>query len=473
MTDGGNAYTWGYVDHIINVDLDSSRYVKSSASVPFIGAVLHGYVEFAGTPFNEEGDTDYAILRAIENGAGLYFILSYQNTNELKEDMFLSQYYSVRYDIWREDIVNYYNKLNEQLRDVQTKVIVEHSFLEGVRVLDEQELLDEIEQALQNAIKEELEKQEAIKNEQIVAVGDAWNSALNAKSDIEALIKAMNAKNDEILNAYNRVKSLVSPAGVMNPFNTALDVIAPEVNPDNDPNVNLSGVDMTPHQKTALEAMQNHINSIKTTAAKVYVLYNEQKQLLQDVYGVIDTVKAASDVIEKSDLSAEVKKNLKEYMAQCLAEAEPLIANAEALVDVHVNLMADSNPEAVTKIAVTVKNSVDALTTVYGAWVPILPYIKEAYKDCVYFTEQDVLNAVQTGGGSQGGQDGKDEEIYDKYHVDNNKIVVVTYGDRDDVTGDKTPYKTFILNYNTYAVVVEYENVKYTIPAGGFVVLYK
>ena len=83
MTDGGNAYSWAYVDHILNVSLDSSRFVKSAASVPFIGAVLHGYVQFAGTPLNEESNTAHALLKAIENGAGMYFVLSYQNTNEL------------------------------------------------------------------------------------------------------------------------------------------------------------------------------------------------------------------------------------------------------------------------------------------------------------------------------------------------------------------------------------------------------
>ena len=37
---------------------------------------------------------------------------------------------------------------------------------------------------------------------------------------------------------------------------------------------------------------------------------------------------------------------------------------------------------------------------------------------------------------------------------------------------EKDAYKSFILNYNNYAVVVEYEGVVYTIPRGGYVVLY-
>ena len=44
MVDGGNVYTWKYVRHILNAPLDSSRYIRSSYSVPFLGVVLHGYM---------------------------------------------------------------------------------------------------------------------------------------------------------------------------------------------------------------------------------------------------------------------------------------------------------------------------------------------------------------------------------------------------------------------------------------------
>ena len=100
MSDKGNVYTWQYIDKMLNVSLQSSRSLYASASVPFMGVVLHGSVEFAGSALNMAGDVDYDLLKAIENGAGIYFILSYDNTELLKEDFKLSKYYSVRYDIW-------------------------------------------------------------------------------------------------------------------------------------------------------------------------------------------------------------------------------------------------------------------------------------------------------------------------------------------------------------------------------------
>lgn len=145
MTSGGNAYTWRYADYIVNMPLNSSRYNDSSNAVPFLGVVLHGYLQFSGTPINEEGDIEYAFLKAIENGAGLYFVISYQNTQKLKDDFRLSEHYSVRYDIWRDDLVDMYVELNDLLSDLQTKLIIDHEFLIGNRVPDPDEVIEDEE----------------------------------------------------------------------------------------------------------------------------------------------------------------------------------------------------------------------------------------------------------------------------------------------------------------------------------------
>ena len=140
MLDAGNAYTWQYADHILNVNLDSSHYNYASHSVPFIGMVLHGYVNFSGAPTNMASDTKYETLKMIENGALPYFTLSYDNTALLKEDNALSKYYSVAYQIWKDDLVDTYNNLNDLLSGVQDATIVNHEFLDGERIPDEDEI---------------------------------------------------------------------------------------------------------------------------------------------------------------------------------------------------------------------------------------------------------------------------------------------------------------------------------------------
>ncbi|MCI8332043.1 MAG: hypothetical protein HFE78_04395 [Clostridiales bacterium] len=134
MLDGGNAYTLKYADHILNMPLESSRYAKSSQSIPFMSLVLHGYVQYAGSPTNMASDSRYEMLKMIETGANPYFILSYQNLSYLKEDKTLNKYYSVSFDIWKDDLIETYTTMNDLFGDLQTERIVNHEFLSGVRV---------------------------------------------------------------------------------------------------------------------------------------------------------------------------------------------------------------------------------------------------------------------------------------------------------------------------------------------------
>ena len=48
----------------------------------------------------------------------------------------LSKYYSVAFDIWLDDVVKYYNELNDAIADCQTSLITGHEFLVGERVTE-------------------------------------------------------------------------------------------------------------------------------------------------------------------------------------------------------------------------------------------------------------------------------------------------------------------------------------------------
>lgn len=140
MIEGGNAYAIKYADVILKASLKSSGNSKASQSIPFLGMVYHGSKVFTGSATNMEGDINESILTAIENGAAMYFILSYQNTSELKEDNSLSKYYSVSYDIWKDDVAKYYTVLNDAIKDLQTSYIVDHEFMDAERVPDADEV---------------------------------------------------------------------------------------------------------------------------------------------------------------------------------------------------------------------------------------------------------------------------------------------------------------------------------------------
>ena len=462
MTAGANAYTWGYVDHIINVKLDSSRFVKSSASVPFIGVVLHGYVQFAGTPMNEEGDTDYAILRALENGAGLYFILSYQNTNELKENYYLSQYYSVRYDIWKEDVISYYNQLNDLLKDVQDKLIIDHEFLNhdpenGIyaeRILDLDELQAEIAAELKAAEEAAKQEMEDIETSKALEVADAWKLAENAYSDLEELIESMKATNEEIAENYSALKGLLKSLS-----DYATSTLLPNIttgDPDLDDNID--------------EFSVLH-SSMKTTVVNIIKNFNDLESQRTQANQIITDLQKAKDVVMNSNALKD--ENVKEQMAY---QIDAYKAEAETLLPAVTEQSEWAEKNGMLKDAIlenTVKTVNEALTP--SGQLALDPQNVEKIRAIVkdYMLTADDIEEEASLGNETDKNTEEDTDNGSTHHVvDNNQVVLVTYGDRDAATYEKTPHKSFILNYNNFAVRVTYDEKVYTIPAGGYVVIY-
>lgn len=182
MTDGGNAYTLGYIKHLLNTSLVNSNLNSESNMVPFTGMVLHGYLSFAGTPTNMSSDISYEILKMIENGASPYFTLSYENTKLLKEDSNLSKYYSVQYDIWLDELVERYDEINSVLADLQTSKIKDHEFLIGERVPSETELAADAEASAESGTKA---SDETVEVDDVEVVAETTDTS----SDSGAIIK--------------------------------------------------------------------------------------------------------------------------------------------------------------------------------------------------------------------------------------------------------------------------------------------
>ena len=213
MIDAGNAYAIPYADVLLNVSLDSSRYLNASEAIPFFGMVYHGYVVFAGKPTNMAGDVDYELLKIIENGATLYMMLSYDNIELLKEDPVLSKYYAISYEIWKDSLLSQYDengnvvslgvydKLNNALKDVQASLIDDHQFLGADRDLSEIEL---------NAIKADADaKYKAAYDEK-----DAlYKNALRKLDDYNHLID-LYGKGSKEFNEAVKIYGLVSETAI-------------------------------------------------------------------------------------------------------------------------------------------------------------------------------------------------------------------------------------------------------------------
>ncbi len=473
MTEGGNAYSWAYVDHLLDLDLDSSRYVKSCCSVPFLGAVLHGYVQFAGAPFNEEGDTDYALLKAIENGAGMYFILSYQNTHELKEDKVLSQYYSIRYDIWKEDVVAYYNELNSVLKDVQTSLIIDHKFLNynnkgddgelflTERVLDADELdkdiLEELKRA-EEAAKEQ-ERIEAINKIATVAEARvALNRSIATIDDVLSQVSSLNAALEKEMGAaFGKLPAILVSA----PTDAA-------------------------------------IKSYRSSMEKIWYTYGYLKYQFKLADDMILALTECLDIVEAetngktSDDGTDLKYQYTVAAAQLQAAKDHLESEKQKQDEKYSSLISNwknqikANPDSVDNKEEW-NQDIEALfagnTELESAFDALNDFVCDGIEDynqananTENFTpvEHD-LDQIKADSGFEKPEeetdrkDEADEVEFNRYHVTNNNVVAVTYG--DIVEGQKVAQKTFLLNYNNYAVRVTYNKIVYTIEAGGYVIV--
>lgn len=166
MVSTGNIYSVKYADHILDMCIDSSHYQYASYTVPFTGMVLHSYVNYTGSALNYTGSPSYALLRAIENGASIYYILGYDNTEFLKEEEDLSKYYGGKFNDWYFSIVENYSYLNQAIGSLQSYEIVKHATLIAERVATE---------------KEHAEDMRALTEELIAMVDEQVEKALNAK----------------------------------------------------------------------------------------------------------------------------------------------------------------------------------------------------------------------------------------------------------------------------------------------------
>lgn len=448
MTSGGNAYCWQYVDYITDIALDSSRFSQAAASVPFLGIVLHGYVEIAGTPINMEGNLDYAMLKAMENGASLKFILSYQNTENLKDYETLSKYYSVRYDIWFDDMLALYKELNEVLKDLQTSVIVDHKFLDGVRIPDDDELEADAKAALEAAIKEEEERRnaekEALRKQLLSARVNNPTYTQNVKDAVDA------SKPTSIINMITTIQQYAAAIDLASEFesrknafetadaayNTAkadLDLLSPT---DPDYATKQAEVATLLAARDSAAAAYAEVSELETTLDSLYTAAVDAILKIRELVAGYEEMKAGYDLIVAGDYyTAAIRSALK----QNLDDAEPAY-NALKQYEEQIKGIAE---------------------TAYGKILAAFPETTRVSFD-KYLDERDGGNVS---GGSEAGEsdsDNKAQTTDTKYTSDSNKIVYEVFENGT----------ILLLNFNNYAVSVTLANgAVYTLGAYGYIVL--
>ena len=422
MTEAANAYTWAYVDHITDIAVDSSRFKDAYATVPFLGMVLHGYVQLAGTPVNMEGNLDYAMLKSIESGAALQFLVAYDNTEFLKNDAMLSENFSVQYKIWRDDIIEMYHELNGVLKNVQTSTIENHQFVSGTRVPDLDELERDSMLALEALLGIEASREATEKEADRAAAFDARWAIVNGKSMI---ISAAKTSGSSSLKYYEDA--------IVRKFQSEL-----YNKNDNDDQL----VDILNSKKSDKVKKQRIVEFIEGMYADIVAAMDYSNELLT----MVDDAKNAEEVLRSSSFKQEIVDDL-------LASL-----NDKDFQDAVETVKSKYSPEKLKK---TMLNNIKK--HVYDRINTILANNKAKFTmDDVEIADFDYEIQV---GGSSASAGAASQTDSNRYVSDANKIVRETYSNGAD----------FLLNFNDYRVEVSVEvNGKmqsYTIEAYGFVVL--
>lgn len=113
-------YAFKYVDFAVDVPLESSLLGYYDYTIPFYQLVISGLFDYAGPAVNYDSsrNSDWYLLKALETGSNLQFLLSYEDTKILLETdytMFYNTYYTnIKNDIIRlNDIINQVGIHNE------------------------------------------------------------------------------------------------------------------------------------------------------------------------------------------------------------------------------------------------------------------------------------------------------------------------------------------------------------------------
>ncbi|MBO9604430.1 MAG: hypothetical protein J7639_00690 [Paenibacillaceae bacterium] len=130
MIAGGNAYALPYARHLVQAPLTSSQFGIEDEEVPFYPMVVHGYIDYAGTPANLADDQNGRVylLHALEYGANLSYEWTYAASSAVKETE-LNGLFALHYGDWIAEAASLYAELNRAQAGVRHLIMTGHDRL--------------------------------------------------------------------------------------------------------------------------------------------------------------------------------------------------------------------------------------------------------------------------------------------------------------------------------------------------------
>lgn len=125
MTQNGNFYTLKNVDVVENIPLETSyKENKSYEKIPFVQMILHGMIEYSGSPINLEKNYNDYLLKSIEYGA----LLSYNITFDELDKKGKGDSISLCYEDWAGKMSREYEKYNKLFKDLRDSKMTDHYY---------------------------------------------------------------------------------------------------------------------------------------------------------------------------------------------------------------------------------------------------------------------------------------------------------------------------------------------------------
>lgn len=128
-----NLYSYKYLSLIEDMPLSGGNSAVFDQEVPFCQIVLHGSMDYSTSAINNESDEETAVLKAIETGSGLHYILNKNIENSLF-DTDSTALFSSSFDSNAENAAAAYNSVLKALDGLNDKKIVNHYYIGDVAV---------------------------------------------------------------------------------------------------------------------------------------------------------------------------------------------------------------------------------------------------------------------------------------------------------------------------------------------------
>lgn len=123
-------YALKYATFAVDVPLQSSLLGYYDYSIPFYQLVVSGLFDYTGPAVNydSERSMDWYLLKALETGSNLNFMISYEDTRKLLDTNY-TMYYNAYYANWKSRIL-YMNNMINDAKIHQNAILVNHKILQ-------------------------------------------------------------------------------------------------------------------------------------------------------------------------------------------------------------------------------------------------------------------------------------------------------------------------------------------------------